>query len=139
MYARGCSQCRTPVPCFLRRSTGLVQLFAGGQTGDDAERRRRREASRALLAQFERTVKPVRDLLAALRDRQPPDYGPLQVDTAAFVTQQAYSSEAMMWVNMTPVVAMMMVTSPLSCLHRHCTLICSILETNPLVDAGLGH
>lgn len=59
-------------------NTGLVQLFAGGQTGDDAERRRRREASRALLAHFERTVKPVRDLLAALRDKQPPDYGPLQ-------------------------------------------------------------
>ena len=60
-----------------------MQQFAGGQTGDEAERRRRREASRALLARFERAVKPVRDQLAALQGRQPPDYGPLQVRAAA--------------------------------------------------------
>lgn len=57
-----------------------MQRFSGGETGDDAERRRRREASKALLAQFDRTVKPVKDLLAALRDKTPPDYGPLQVN-----------------------------------------------------------
>ncbi len=56
----------------------LVQQFSGGQTGDEAERRRRREASKALLAQFERAVKPIRDLLTQLRDKKSPDYGPLQ-------------------------------------------------------------
>ncbi len=42
------------------RSGAVQQQFSGGQTGDEAERKRRREASRALLAQFEKAVQPVR-------------------------------------------------------------------------------
>ena len=48
----------------LLRSGPVHQQFSGGQTGNEAERKRRREASRALLAQFEKTVQPVRQATA---------------------------------------------------------------------------
>lgn len=47
--------------------------------GGEEERRARKAKAKALLAQFERTTKPVRELLERLKNSTPPDYGPLQV------------------------------------------------------------
>ena len=61
----------------------MQQRFGGGETGDDAARRKRRDALRRLEAHMEEALRPVRDLLQQLKGVQPPDYGTLDVRAAA--------------------------------------------------------
>lgn len=63
--------------CCERCGAVLQQVFAPGKAGDDAARRQRRETMRALQSKMEAQLRPLVELVTALRDVTPPDFGSL--------------------------------------------------------------